>query len=67
MSLLLSILRKDFARYNEEGLTQEEKAEASREMREETGWKLVYAGIQKTSYKKKDWLEARLRRYTLIY
>ena len=45
MSLLLSILRKDFARYNEEGLTQEEKAEASREMREETGWKLVYAGI----------------------
>jgi len=43
--IMTRILRKDFARYNEEGLTAEEKAEANKELREETGWKLVYADV----------------------
>eukprot|EP00802_Teleaulax_amphioxeia_P006625 Tamp_06629.p1 GENE.Tamp_06629~~Tamp_06629.p1 ORF type:complete len:677 (+),score=209.81 Tamp_06629:26-2032(+) len=43
--IMTRILRKDFARYNEEGLSAEEKAENAREMREETGWKLVYADV----------------------
>ena len=36
---------QDFARYNELALTDEELAEANREMREETGWKLVYGDV----------------------
>ncbi|EKX43113.1 hypothetical protein GUITHDRAFT_163927, partial [Guillardia theta CCMP2712] len=43
--IMTRILRKDFARYNEVALTEEELAEANREMREETGWKLVYADV----------------------
>ena len=43
--IMTRILRKDFARYNEAALTEEEKTEANREMREETGWKLVYGDI----------------------
>jgi transmembrane 9 superfamily protein 2/4 len=43
--IMLRILRKDFARYNELALTEEELAEANREMREETGWKLVYGDV----------------------
>ena len=43
--IMLRILRKDFARYNEMALTEEELAEANREMREETGWKLVYGDV----------------------
>ena len=39
------IYGQDFARYNEEGLTAEERAEANREMKEETGWKLIYADV----------------------
>lgn len=43
--ILTRSLRKDFARYNEEGLTDEERVEANKEMREETGWKLVYGDV----------------------
>jgi len=43
--IMLRILRKDFARYNEMALTEEELIEANREMREETGWKLVYGDV----------------------
>jgi len=35
--IMLRILRKDFARYNEMALTEEELVEANREMREEVG------------------------------
>ena len=46
MGLILTrSLRKDFARYNEEGLTDEERVEANKEIREETGWKLVYGDV----------------------
>ncbi|KAJ1482343.1 hypothetical protein T484DRAFT_1804125 [Baffinella frigidus] len=40
--IMTRILRKDFARYNEVALSEEDRAEQNREMREETGWKLVY-------------------------
>jgi len=43
--IMTRILRKDFARYNEVALSEEERAEMNREMREETGWKLVYADV----------------------
>jgi transmembrane 9 superfamily protein 2/4 len=43
--IMTRILRKDFARYNEEDLTDEERVEANKEMREETGWKLVYGDV----------------------
>eukprot|EP00292_Cryptomonas_paramecium_P004461 CAMPEP_0113676420 /NCGR_PEP_ID=MMETSP0038_2-20120614/8633_1 /TAXON_ID=2898 /ORGANISM="Cryptomonas paramecium" /LENGTH=661 /DNA_ID=CAMNT_0000593447 /DNA_START=3 /DNA_END=1988 /DNA_ORIENTATION=- /assembly_acc=CAM_ASM_000170 len=43
--IMTRILRKDFARYNEVAATEEERAEAAREMREETGWKLVYGDV----------------------
>ena len=42
---LTAFARQDFARYNELALTEEEKTEANREMREETGWKLVYGDV----------------------
>jgi len=43
--IMTRVLRKDFARYNEVAQTEEERAEASRDMREETGWKLVYGDV----------------------
>ena len=43
--IMTRILRKDFARYNESALSAEDKYEANREMREETGWKLVYNDV----------------------
>eukprot|EP00292_Cryptomonas_paramecium_P033775 CAMPEP_0113685400 /NCGR_PEP_ID=MMETSP0038_2-20120614/14647_1 /TAXON_ID=2898 /ORGANISM="Cryptomonas paramecium" /LENGTH=627 /DNA_ID=CAMNT_0000605475 /DNA_START=29 /DNA_END=1912 /DNA_ORIENTATION=+ /assembly_acc=CAM_ASM_000170 len=43
--IMTRILRKDFARYNESSMTEEEKTEANRELREETGWKLVYGDV----------------------
>lgn len=43
--IMTRILRKDFARYNEVALSEEERAEQNREMREETGWKLVYGDV----------------------
>ena len=41
--IMLRILRKDFARYNEMALTEEELVEANREMREEVGCVCVCA------------------------
>jgi len=43
--IMTRILRKDFARYNEVVLTEEDRAEMNRDMREETGWKLVYGDV----------------------
>ena len=43
--IMTRILRKDFARYNEVAASEEERAEAAKEMREETGWKLVYGDV----------------------
>jgi len=43
--IMTRILRKDFARYNETALSTEEREEMARDMREETGWKLVYGDV----------------------
>mmetsp|Transcript_26640 Transcript_26640/g.60809 ORF Transcript_26640/g.60809 Transcript_26640/m.60809 type:complete len:675 (-) Transcript_26640:2697-4721(-) len=43
--IMTRILRKDFARYNEAVLSAEDKYEANREMREETGWKLISGDV----------------------
>lgn len=43
--IMARILRKDFARYNEVALSEEERIEMNRDMREETGWKLVYGDV----------------------
>mmetsp|Transcript_16457 Transcript_16457/g.39314 ORF Transcript_16457/g.39314 Transcript_16457/m.39314 type:complete len:680 (-) Transcript_16457:192-2231(-) len=43
--IMARILRKDLARYNEAALSAEQRAEAASEIREETGWKLVYGDV----------------------
>lgn len=42
--IMARILRKDFARYNQV-LSDEDREEANKDLREETGWKLVYGDV----------------------